>query len=67
MAEEEATEVEEAEAARQEAKAAREEIKKFQETYHARFTALKTALKKYAKDYPQMKGSIDHPVGTRSV
>jgi len=55
-------EVEEAEAARAEAKAAREEMKKFRHEYSVKMTKLKTALEKYAQEYPQKAGTQDHPI-----
>jgi CHAD domain-containing protein len=46
-------EVEEAEAARMEAKAAREQMKRFKTEYGQRFAALKAALEKFRKGYPE--------------
>jgi hypothetical protein len=45
-------EVEDAEAARLEAKTAREQMKRFKEEYGKRFAALKEALDKFRKGYP---------------
>ena len=63
-------EVEEAEAARMEAKAAKEQMAKFKSEYGKRFEALKTALEKFRKGYPEQTVSNPdqpNPVTNRYV
>lgn len=56
--------VEDAEAARGEAKAAKLEMHRFREVYSKRFEALKAALEKFRKGYPDTAnpGSVGNPV-----
>ena len=55
-------EVEGAEQARMEAKAAKEQMRRFKEEYKQRFAALKAALEKFRKGYPEQNGTEKNPV-----
>ena len=59
-------EVEDAEAARAEAKAIREQMRRFKAEYGKRFEALKSALEKFRKSYPEQNGGNEsNPVTSR--
>lgn len=59
-------EVEDAEAARAETKAIKEQMRRFKAEYGKRFAALKLALEKFRKSYPEQNGGNENnPVTTR--
>jgi regulator of protease activity HflC (stomatin/prohibitin superfamily) len=58
-------EVEDAEAARAEAKATREQMGRFKAEYGKRFAALKSALEKFRKSYPEQNANGSNPVTSR--
>lgn len=58
-------EVEDAEAARAEAKATREQMRRFKAEYGKRFAALKSALEKFRKSYPEQNVNESNPVTSR--
>ena len=60
-------EVEDAEAARAEAKATREQMRRFKAEYGKRFAALKSALEKFRKSYPEQNANENNPVTSRYV
>jgi len=59
-------EVEDAEAARAETKAIKEQMRRFKAEYGKRFAALKSALEKFRKSYPEQDGGNENnPVANR--
>jgi vacuolar-type H+-ATPase subunit I/STV1 len=60
-------EVEDAEVARAEAKATKEQMRRFRAEYGKRFAALKSALEKFRKSYPEQNVSESNPVTSRYV
>jgi hypothetical protein len=60
-------EVEDAEAARAEAKATKEQMRRFKAEYGKRFAALKSALEKFRKSYPEQNVNESNPVINRYV
>lgn len=60
-------EVQDAEAARAEAKATKEQMRRFKGEYGKRFAALKSALEKFRKSYPEQHGNESNPVMGRWV
>jgi FtsZ-binding cell division protein ZapB len=58
-------EVEDAEAARAEAKATKEQMRRFKAEYGKRFAALKSALEKFRKSYPEQNANGSNPVTSR--
>lgn len=59
-------EVEDAEAARAETKAIKEQMRRFKADYQKRFAALKAALEKFRKSYPEQNGGNENnPVTNR--
>lgn len=64
-------EVEDAEAARAETKAMKEQMRHFKAEYQKRFGALKAALEKFRKSYPEQNaaggGNENNPVASRCV
>lgn len=58
-------EVEDAEAARAEAKATKEQMQRFKAEYGKRFAALKSALEKFRKSYPEQNANGSNPVTSR--